>query len=129
MPYIMTVDDSRIIRKIITSNIEALGFDTLEAGDGLECLDKLKTYDGQVVLVLMDWNMPNMDGLTCLNNIKANPATKNIPVMMVTTEGERGKMIDAIRSGASQYLTKPFSEEDLLTKMVECLQDTLAEMM
>jgi two-component system chemotaxis response regulator CheY len=70
--------------------------------------------------------MPNMDGLTALREIKASESWRSIPVMMVTTEGERTKMVDAIRSGASQYLTKPFSEEDLITKMVECIQDRLA---
>jgi two-component system, chemotaxis family, chemotaxis protein CheY len=76
--------------------------------------------------VLMDWNMPNMDGLTTLKHIKATEAFADIPVMMVTTEGERIKMVEAVRSGASQYLSKPFAEEDLITKMVECLQDKLS---
>lgn len=125
MTYILTVDDSRIMRKIMAGAIEALGFEVLEAGDGLECLEKLTQYEHQVALVLMDWNMPNMDGLTTLREIKAHNDWKRIPVMMVTTEGERSKMVEAVRSGATQYLTKPFAEEDLITKMVECLQDQL----
>jgi two-component system, chemotaxis family, chemotaxis protein CheY len=125
--YIMTVDDSRIMRKVISNSIEALGFDYLEAEDGLVCLNLLEQYEGQVALVLLDWNMPNMDGFSALKHIRANESTSHIPVMMVTTESERSRMVEAIRAGANQYLSKPFSEEDLMTKMVECLQDTLAD--
>lgn len=124
MPYMLTVDDSRIMRKIMSGAIEALGFDVLEAADGLECLSQMEAHAGEVALVLMDWNMPNMDGLTALKNLKAG-SHSGVPVMMVTTEGERSKMIEAIRCGASQYLSKPFAEEDLITKMVECIQDSI----
>lgn len=125
MTYILTVDDSRIMRKIMMGAIEALGFQGLEANDGLECLAQVEAHLEEVCLVLMDWNMPNMDGLTALKQLKANPITNPIPVMMVTTEGERTKMVEAIRAGAANYLSKPFAEEDLMTKMVECLQDRL----
>jgi two-component system, chemotaxis family, chemotaxis protein CheY len=127
--YIMTVDDSRIMRKVVSGSIEALGFDYIEAADGLECLSKLDQYEGQISLILLDWNMPNMDGFTTLKHIRANEATQHIPVMMVTTESERNRMVEAIRAGATQYLSKPFSEEDLMTKMVECLQDSLMDAM
>jgi two-component system chemotaxis response regulator CheY len=125
MTYILTVDDSRIMRKIMSGAIEALGFQVLEAGDGVECLAQVEANIEEVCLILMDWNMPNMDGLTALKRLKASEITNSIPVMMVTTEGERGKMVEAIRAGAANYLAKPFAEEDLMTKMVECLQDRL----
>jgi two-component system chemotaxis response regulator CheY len=125
MTYILTVDDSRIMRKIMSGAIEALGFQVLEAGDGVECLAQVEAHIEDVCLILMDWNMPNMDGLTALKRLKASEITNTIPVMMVTTEGERGKMVEAIRAGAANYLAKPFAEEDLMTKMVECLQDRL----
>jgi len=125
MTYILTVDDSRIMRKIMSGAIEALGFQVLEAGDGVECLVQVEAHIEDVCLILMDWNMPNMDGLTALKRLKASEITNTIPVMMVTTEGERGKMVEAIRAGAANYLAKPFAEEDLMTKMVECLQDRL----
>jgi two-component system chemotaxis response regulator CheY len=121
MPYILSVDDSRLIRKIMTGPIQALGYDILEAADGLECLEQLKAHAKDVELVLLDCNMPNLDGIETLKAIKADPALSSIPVMIVTTEGEREKMIAAIKAGASQYLTKPFTEDDLLTKMMECL--------
>jgi two-component system chemotaxis response regulator CheY len=125
MSYILTVDDSRIMRKIMSGAIEALGFQVLEATDGVECLAQVEAHIEEVCLVLMDWNMPNMDGLTALKRLKASEVTNTIPVIMVTTEGERGKMVEAIRAGATNYLAKPFAEEDLMTKMVECLQDRL----
>jgi two-component system chemotaxis response regulator CheY len=127
MPYVLTVDDSRIMRKIMAGAIEALGLDCLEANDGLECLAQLEAHPnpGDVCMILMDWNMPNMDGFTALKAVKANPSTAHIPVMMVTTEGERSKMVEAIRNGASHYLSKPFSDEDLTTRMVECLEGQL----
>jgi two-component system, chemotaxis family, chemotaxis protein CheY len=125
MTYILTVDDSRIMRKIMSGAIEALGFQVLEAGDGVECLAQVEAHIEEVCLILMDWNMPNMDGLTALKRLKSSEITNTIPVMMVTTEGERGKMVEAIRAGAANYLAKPFAEEDLMTKMVECLQDRL----
>jgi two-component system chemotaxis response regulator CheY len=121
MPYILSVDDSRLIRKIMTGPIQALGYDILEASDGLECLEQLRAHSEEVELVLLDCNMPNLDGMETLKAIKADPALSSIPVMIVTTEGEREKMIRAIKAGASQYLTKPFTEDDLLTKMMECL--------
>jgi two-component system chemotaxis response regulator CheY len=113
------------MRKIMSGAIEALGFKVLEAGDGVECLAQVEAHIEDVCLILMDWNMPNMDGLTALKRLKASEITNTIPVMMVTTEGERGKMVEAIRAGAANYLAKPFAEEDLMTKMVECLQDRL----
>lgn len=125
MTHILTVDDSRIMRKIMSGAIEALGFQVLEAGDGIECLAQVEAHIEDVCLILMDWNMPNMDGLTALKRLKSSEITNTIPVMMVTTEGERGKMVEAIRAGAANYLAKPFAEEDLMTKMVECLQDRL----
>ena len=125
MTHILTVDDSRIMRKIMSGAIEALGFQVLEASDGIECLAQVEAHIEDVCLILMDWNMPNMDGLTALKRLKSSEITNTIPVMMVTTEGERGKMVEAIRAGAANYLAKPFAEEDLMTKMVECLQDRL----
>ncbi len=121
MPYILSVDDSRIIRRIMKGAIEALGYDILEAGDGCEGLEQLKTHPNEVDLILLDVNMPNLDGLETLKAIKANPATAGIPVMMVTSEGEREQLIQAIQSGATQYLTKPFTEDDLIAHIAECL--------
>lgn len=118
---ILTVDDSKIIRKVVASTIEALGYEPLMAGHGKEALEVLEKHVDDVVLVLLDWNMPVMDGLACLKAIRADERFSGIPVMMLTTESEGARIATAIRAGATHYLTKPFSPEALSTHILECL--------
>jgi two-component system, chemotaxis family, chemotaxis protein CheY len=123
---ILAVDDSKIIRKIISGAINLLGYDFLEAEDGQKALQVLLEHKADISLVLLDWNMPNLDGYQTLQAIKADPTTKHIPVMMVTTESERTNVVKAVKAGASNYLTKPFSQDDLITKIMECLEAVTA---
>jgi two-component system, chemotaxis family, chemotaxis protein CheY len=118
---VLSVDDSRMIRRLIGSAISVMGFEVLEAGDGKQALAVLETEYPNVGLVMLDWNMPEMDGYECLVAIKADERFKHIPVMMCTTESERENVIKAIQAGAKSYVTKPFSPEDLVTKIMECL--------
>jgi two-component system chemotaxis response regulator CheY len=119
---ILSVDDSSIIRKIVRSAVDRLeDFEFLEAADGEEALQIIQSNAGGISLILLDWNMPVKDGFATLEAIKANPEMKDIPVMMLTTEAERENVIRAIKAGAKNYLTKPFSQEDLLSRMMECL--------
>ena len=118
---ILTVDDSKIIRKVVASTIEALGYETLMACHGREALEVLEKHPDEVGLVLLDWNMPVMDGLACLKAIRADERFRTIPVMMLTTESEGARIAAAIRAGATHYLTKPFSPEALSTHILECL--------
>lgn len=118
---ILTVDDSMVMRRIIASSIEVMGYNPVQAKHGKEALDKLEELSTSVALILLDWNMPEMNGLETLRAIKADPKTADIPVMMVTTEREKDNVIIAIQSGARHYLTKPFSQQDLVTRMMECL--------
>ncbi|MCA9548640.1 MAG: response regulator [Myxococcales bacterium] len=118
---ILTVDDSMVMRRIISSSIEVMGYSPVQAKHGKEALDKLEELSASVALILLDWNMPEMNGLETLRAIKADPKTADIPVMMVTTEREKDNVIIAIQSGARHYLTKPFSQQDLVTRMMECL--------
>lgn len=114
---ILLVDDSSTMRRIQMNTLKSLGFDdVVQAEDGQDALNKLKE-NPEVRLVLLDWNMPNMNGIDCLKAIKANPATKAVPVMMVTSEAEKSKIIEAIQSGASNYLVKPFEAEALKEKI------------
>ncbi|WP_303674862.1 response regulator [Vampirovibrio chlorellavorus] len=122
---VLSVDDSAIIRKIIRGSAETLGLDFLEAGDGQEALNLLDNEYPDVSLILLDWNMPVMDGFTTLQYLKADERFKSIPVMMVTTEAERANIVRAIQAGAKHYLVKPFSPEDLMTTMLECLGGSL----
>ncbi|MBC9783606.1 response regulator [Heliobacterium chlorum] len=117
---VLSVDDSAIIRKIIRGAVEVLEGTLLEASDGEEALEIMDKHDG-IDLILLDWNMPGMNGWELLNRIKSHPVYKYIPVMMVTTEGERENIVRAIRAGAVHYLVKPFTTEDLQKKILECL--------
>ena len=118
---ILTVDDSRMIRTIIKGVIETLDFEALEADCGTTAMEVLGRHGKEIALVLLDWNMPGMNGLEVLKAIKANDSLKHIPVMMVTTEAEKSNIVRAIQNGAVNYLTKPFQQEDLVTKIMECL--------
>lgn len=121
MAFILSVDDSKTIGRVIGGTVEMLGYELLEAMDGLEALSVLADHVEDTVLVLMDVNMPNMDGFTCLERIKADPALQHLPVIMVTTEAERKNIVRAIRAGAANYITKPFTTEDLSTKILDTL--------
>ncbi len=117
---ILTVDDSRMIRVIIKNTIKSLGFDVVEAANADIALEVIEENQ-DINLILLDWNMPGMNGYELLKILKKDERFKNIPVMMVTTEGERKNVVKAIQAGAENYLTKPFTPEDLSTKVVECL--------
>lgn len=118
---IMTVDDSIIVRKIIKVAAENLEYDFAEAVNGIDALNVLESLNGKVDLILLDWNMPAMDGYELLLKLKSTDQYKHIPVVMVTTECEKEKIISAIKAGAVQYIMKPFTMEELLKKINESL--------
>jgi two-component system chemotaxis response regulator CheY len=118
---ILSVDDSAIIRKIIRSGVEVLDYELVEAADGIEALTILERASEDIILILLDWNMPGMDGLVFLEKIKNTASLKHIPVMMVTTESEKENIIRAIQAGAINYLVKPFTIEELMKKVLECM--------
>lgn len=118
---IMTVDDSAIVRKIIQSAVGVLDYDVLEAVDGEEALAILEDEYEDIALILLDWNMPGMDGFEMLKVIKRDSRFKSIPVMMVTSETGSDNIIKAIQAGAAHYLIKPFTIEELTKRILECL--------
>ena len=118
---LLTVDDSSVIRKMVIAAADVLDIETLEAQDGVEALARLAAYHESIDLVLLDWNMPEMNGYDVLVEMKSNDNYKNIPVMMVTTEGQQSSIVAAIRAGADNYLVKPFTVEELQIKIAECL--------
>ena len=118
---LLVVDDSSAIRKIIKAAAGALQMETEEAQDGIEALERLSALFEEIDLVLLDWNMPEMSGYDVLVEIKNNDRYKDIPVMMVTTESQKTSIVAAIRAGADNYLTKPFTIDELQTKIIECL--------
>jgi two-component system chemotaxis response regulator CheY len=118
---ILTVDDMATMRKIVKSLLNQLGYTNIdEAENGKEALVKLKQnkYD----LVLLDWNMPEMDGITLLQEIRKDPQLKNIPVIMVTAEAKKENVLLAIQSGANNYIVKPFTAETLKEKLEKVWQ-------
>ena len=120
---ILVVDDSAAIRKILTRVLRQTGMaiQTIhEAGDGEEALTVLRAH--KVDLVLSDINMPKMDGLQLLASLKASPQWNTIPVVMVTTEGGETKVAEAVKLGASGYVRKPFTADQIKEKLVGILE-------
>ena len=94
---ILSIDDSSVIRQIISETVEPLGYETLEASDGEEGLQMLSEHSEEIRLILLDRNMPGMNGLEVLKKIKDHERFTHIPIMMVTTEGERACVVEAIQ--------------------------------
>jgi two-component system chemotaxis response regulator CheY len=113
----LVVDDSRTIRMVLKRSLQTVGFDTIfEAGDGREALTKLAEV-GVVELALVDWNMPVMDGLDFVTELRKCKQFDKVRVVMVTTESEESKIGRAIAAGANQYIMKPFTPEKLREKL------------
>ena len=113
----LVVDDSRAMRRIIAKYLQELGFEVHEAASGLEALVAAHKIKG-LSLVLLDWNMPEMDGRTLLQRLRAEPEFADLPIMMVTTESEMEQVEVALAAGASEYLMKPFDRQALLEKLL-----------
>jgi len=117
---ILLVDDSRTMRNIqknVLRVLEAPSF--TEAGDGVEALTAVATETAGFDIMLVDWNMPNMDGLTFVRSVRQTD--KLTPIIMVTTEAEKSRIIDAIKSGANNYVVKPFTPDALLERVRQTL--------
>jgi two-component system, chemotaxis family, chemotaxis protein CheY len=113
---ILLVDDSNTMRRIRKNTLEKLGYcEVHEACDGADAIQKLGT--GGFGLVLMDWNMPSMTGIETLKAIKSNPDIKSVPVIVVTSESEKSRIVEAIHAGAANYLVKPFQPDALREKI------------
>lgn len=118
MSRVLIVDDSSTMRKIIQKNIKAANLivnEFIEASDGKNAIEILqgKTVD----MIICDWNMPNMTGIEFVRAVQNSNAHKNIPIIMVTTEGSNGMKQEAMVAGAKCYITKPFTQEELLKEL------------
>ena len=112
----LVVDDFSTMRRIVRNLLKELGFTNVdEAEDGAIALQKLQ--GGGFEFVVTDWNMPNMDGLTLLQTIRATPALKHLPVLMITAEAKKENIIAAAQAGASGYVVKPFTAVTLAEKL------------
>ncbi|HPO14516.1 MAG TPA: response regulator [Candidatus Hydrogenedentes bacterium] len=117
----LVVDDSAVMRKVLIGALARANIvDVDQASDGVEAVAATKQQDYQ--LVLMDWNMPNMLGIDAVREIRAQG--KTMPIVMVTTEAEKSRVIDALKAGASNYIIKPFEPATIVTKIQELLAKT-----
>ncbi|MCB1890214.1 MAG: chemotaxis response regulator CheY [Rhodocyclaceae bacterium] len=112
----LVVDDFSTMRRIVRNLLKELGYTNVdEAEDGVVALQKLNSAPFDFVVT--DWNMPNMDGLTLLQTIRATAALKHLPVLMVTAEAKKENIIAAAQAGASGYVVKPFTAGTLAEKL------------
>lgn len=118
---LLVVDDFSTMRRIVRNLLKELGFTNVdEAEDGAVALQKLK--GGGFDFVVTDWNMPNMDGLTLLQSIRADGALKSLPVLMITAEAKKENIIAAAQAGASGYIVKPFTAATLHEKLTKIFE-------
>jgi two-component system chemotaxis response regulator CheY len=117
MSKALVVDDSRTIRTIIKRILIELGFQVLEAGNGVEGMKVMETEKSAVSLVLADWNMPEMNGLELVKELRRDPELSSLKVIMVTTETEMSQMTSALEAGANEYIMKPFTKDILKEKL------------
>ncbi|ATH76942.1 MULTISPECIES: chemotaxis response regulator CheY [Halomonadaceae] len=112
----LVVDDFPTMRRIVRSLLKELGFTNVdEAEDGQDALNKLRA--GNFEFVVSDWNMPNLDGLEMLKEIRQDEALKDLPVLMVTAEAKKENIIAAAQAGANGYVVKPFTAATLEEKL------------
>jgi two-component system chemotaxis response regulator CheY len=115
---VLVVDDSNVMRQIIKNNLKQLGFKSdliSDAEDGSVGFRKLS--EGKVDLIVSDWNMPKMTGIEFLKAVRADANFKAIPFLMVTSEAEKEKIMEAVQAGVSQYIVKPFNANQLEEKI------------
>ena len=109
---VMTVDDSSVVRQILKKTLTGAGYEVTEAVDGVDALEKLT--NGPVDMVVTDLNMPNMDGVELIRNLRRQPGNRFLPIVMLTTESQQHIKEEGKMAGASGWIVKPFRPEQLL---------------
>lgn len=112
----LVIDDSRVMRRIVTGILENAGFETVEAEDGQDALARLED-NPEVTLCCIDWNMPVMTGFEFVVAVRAQERWRDVTLMMVTTEGEHDQIVRALAAGAHEYVIKPFTPDVILDKL------------
>ena len=113
---VLVVDDFATMRRIVKGVLKQLGFSNIiEAEDGTSALEELKKED--IGLIVSDWNMPNMTGLDLLKAVRGDADLKGIPFIMVTAEGQKENVVEAVKCGVNNYIVKPFTPETFGEKL------------
>ncbi len=118
--FILIVDDSPTMRRIIKNTLERLGHrESVEASNGKEALQQLEEHP--INFIITDWNMPEMNGLEFVTELRTTPEYAKIPVLMITTRGMKDDVLQAVQAGVNNYVVKPFTPETLEQKMNKLL--------
>jgi two-component system chemotaxis response regulator CheY len=112
----LVIDDSRTVRIIIGNILREIGIEVLEAGNGVEALEQVRRHP-DVGLMLVDWNMPQMNGYDFVRAIRSQPAYNAVRILMVTSEAQGEQVAKALGAGANEYLMKPFNKDVLVAKL------------
>lgn len=118
---ILVVDDSGIMRRVISKVANDNGYKSIEAVNGADCLTQLRKNENNISLIILDWNMPVMDGYEVLVKIRSEDRYDHIPVLMATADGVEEDVVKAIKAGADSYLVKPFTPENLAERIKKIL--------
>jgi two-component system chemotaxis response regulator CheY len=117
MSRAMVIDDSRAMRMILSGTLGELGYEVCTAKNGLEALRFLEEEKPDLQFILVDWNMPEVNGLEFVQRVRTMPRYATSPLMMVTTETEVEQMVKALEAGANEYVMKPFTTEIIADKL------------
>lgn len=120
---ILVVEDEEMNRDALCDQLESAGFHTIGASDGVEAVRLLAEHQDQVRLVMLDWMLPQLDGIGFLKKIRQHERFKHLPVIMQTARTQKGDVVEAMQSGASYYLIKPYTQEKLLELVRKALQE------
>ena len=116
MSKAMVIDDSRAVRMILTKILEEIGYEVCQAADGKQAL-AVADREAGLSLILVDWNMPEMNGLEFVKRFRSDARFSSIPLMMVTTETDIGQVVAALDAGANEYVMKPFTKDVIADKL------------
>ncbi len=121
MAKILVVDDSLTMRRIVVNALKTQGFDNvIEASDGKDAVAKILSEGAQFVIT--DWNMPEMNGLELAKWLRSNPQFENIPILMITTRGNKDDVIEAMKARVNNYIVKPFTPQGLKEKIDQIMK-------
>ena len=117
---VLVVDDCRTTRKIVSLYLNNAGYKTIAAGNGVEAIEKL--VSSEVDIIISDLNMPQMDGAGLVEWVRSNPSYRDIPFIILTTENDNIRKSDLIQKGASAFLSKPITKENLVEEVTRILE-------